>query len=287
MDENVAAVKQKAASAALFFFAFVGFIASIVAIVSYLYPAQSGVLRVEITPNDFRIPLEVAQPFAESSPARTMAADFKKILCAPPKKAPVEANKPASQQTSTESDCEQAGDIDWVARWSYAFATSPGTLYQYEIKNLGSGIAEKIRISGKDVASLQIKRGTKFLDIQPDKNDEFYDIPDLNPHEEVEVLIWMDGVSLGFLDYSDAPVVTFAGASVKKEIMRRVPENWWNIYDTFGHTSAVMLIVFVIGASFLVTISVVLVISIIVAVVQGRPIKSVFEPPAKSKPEGE
>jgi hypothetical protein len=288
VEDNVQTARQKTASIALFFFAFVGFIASIVVIASYFQPASSGVLRVEITPNDFQVPLEVGQAFANDAPARKMAADVKSAFCDPPSKQSQIAKKPDDAKSpGSSSECKEAGDLDWAARWAYAFADSPGTLYRYEIENRGSAVAQDIRIAAAGVASLQVQRGEKFADIQPDKNNDFYVLPDLNPHEKASVLIWMTAAQSAFSDYSDAPAVTFSGASVKKQMMRPVSEGWWEIYDTFGDMPTILLILFLIALSFVVTLALFLIVSIIVTLVQGKPLKTVFETPPKTTPTGD
>jgi hypothetical protein len=279
VEDNVGTARQKAASTALFFFAFIGFIASIVVIASYFQPTNSGVLRVEITPNDFQVPLEFAQPFTDGAPARKMAADVKSAFCAPSSGASAVPKNPGATKSSNADieQCDQASELESVARWASAFADSPGTLYRYDIENRGSGIAQKIRIAGTGVASLQVQREAKFVDIQPDKNDDFYVLPDLNPHEKVTVLIWMTSANSELTDYSDAPAVTFSGASVKKEILRRVPENWWSIYDAYGDMPTILLILFGVAISFAVTLGVVFVISILAALATGKPLRTVFE----------
>lgn len=282
MEDNVQSARQKAASLALFLFAFVGFIASIVAVATYFQPKDTGVLHVDITPNDFQVPLEVSQPFAEGAPARKLAADVKAMFCERAKK----SSKPAKQESESETQdqsapselCDQAGDLDWAARWTNAWDTA-GTLYRYDIENRGAAVAQKIRIAGKGVASLQLQRGDKFADIQPDKGEDFYDLPDLNPHEKATVLIWTTGQGNEFLGYDDAPSVTFSGASVSKQLYRRVPDSWASIYDSFGDMPTILLIAVLIGLSIIVTLAVVLVVSIIAALVSGKPLRTVFETP--------
>ena len=282
MEASVSAARQKAASAALFIFAFVGFIASIIAVVSYFQPEDSGVLRVEITPNDFRIPLELAEPFAEGKPSRRLLDDLKVSFCEPPEASKADTGaktNTTSKETADTSLCEQGTDVEWLGRWSSAYANDPGTLYEYEIENRGSAVAEQIRIAAPGVASVQIRRGASFTNIPEDKSKDYYSIPDLNPREKATVLIWMIRQSNEILDYEDAPEVTFSGATVKTEIFRRVPQGWWNVYDIFGTAPTWILVVVIVGIAILIVLALALIIAVFDALVKGKPLRSIFETP--------
>jgi hypothetical protein len=275
VEVSHSSARQKAASAALFLFAFVGFVASIIAVVSYFEPKGGGVLRVEITPNDFQVPLELAEPFLEGQPSRQMLKDLKDDFCRPP------PNDKIVDPRSEKGDpiCERATDAEWLARWAAAYSDSPGTLYRYEVENGGSSVAQQIRIVSQGIASIQIKRGAKYANLAEGKDRDYYSIPDLNPHEKAQLLIWMTSTPFGgeHVDYSDAPRITFSGASVQTSIRRSVPESWFGLYDAFGDAPWWLLTLFVIGASLGISLALVLVISVADALIKGKPLKGIFQ----------
>ena len=289
MESTVSTARQKAASAALFVFAFVGFIASVIAVMSYFQSTDRGALRVQITPNDFRIPLELAGPFEKGSASKRILDDLMDGLCTPSdgtKTTPTKVVPPQTSKAPPEepdlSICERAQNAEWLARWASVYAESPGTLYEYEIENRGSAVAAQIRVAAEGIASLQIERGRKFADVQPDKSEGYYSLPDLNPREKATILIWMVGHDTELFDYADAPKVTFSGASVRTEMLRRVPEGWFDIYDLIGEAPRVVLVVLVVGISLLISLTFVLIIGITEALVKGKPIRSVFTTSAKA-----
>ncbi|MBX3560861.1 MAG: hypothetical protein KF780_03515 [Sphingomonas sp.] len=279
---------RKASGAALFFFAIVGFVASIVTIVAFLKPDSAGALHVEITPSYFQIPMEVASPFGEGESARRMLSDLRRSACesnrqtlqsGEERREDQAGNEERSSNSETSNLCEDARATDRAVAWLVAYSSGPGTLYRYEITNNGTRLAQQIRITSENVASLQIRRGGNFLNIIEDDQGEYYQLPDLNPRESLSVLVWTVNPRYGLLyqGAEDAPRVTFSGHLVTTEFLKHVPDGWWNMYDFTRNLPTIFVIVFVVALAFVIVFTIIFVIAIMDAIIRGKPLSSVFQ----------
>lgn len=285
--------KERTKNIAVLFFAFVGFVASIVTILQYVAPEQSSKLQIDASYNTFRVPLYVGENLYSGSPARDIAKELKNRGCLDINPSDVESKSDAEirslgisdSKKKSASTCRQFIDIEYASRWAGGYSTGYSTLYQYAIKNDGSKVANGIRIDGTDVIALQYQRGRKFIDLRKDENESFYNLPSLNPQEKIDVLIWSDDYHSNdrYVKYEDIPTVTYSGSSVDVNITKRVPQIWYDIFSFFDGLPLLISAAFVVALSMIVVLALVLVISIGEALVTGKPISSIFKPKSQTE----
>lgn len=278
---------KKLTNAALIFFAAVGFIASVVTVLTYLNPSEISSLRVTVTPGYFRIPEYTAGLGKSDSTAKKLVDDMAKLMCkdfdrnslAGLDDAAIAAMKFDSKKHELAINCRDINQAEFMMRWSAAFADDPSTLYRYSVENDGTKIAQRIRLSSESVNAVQIRRGSKYANIDKGTSGDSFPIPDLNPKEQIDLIVWtnLESYRDTYWDTDGAPKVTFSGSNIHTEFMRYVPDGWWGIYDFFETMPIVLIIIFVVVIAMLVTFGSVLAISIPIALITGKPIGSIFE----------
>lgn len=284
---DISSGKERIKNFSIIFFAFVGFIASVVTIIQFFTPTETSKLNIDAQYNSFRVPLYVGENLYKDSPARQFAKSTKEAFCKNVDVPDLESKNdqelkklklPKNKEESA-SICRQAIDMEFAARWSGAYSDGYSTLYEYTIKNDGTRVASDIRLDGTDVFAAQYARGKKFVDIRKTEGEPYYDLPDLNPQEKIDLLIWSNDYHIidQYTDHDDLPAVTYAGSKVEFNLRKRVDERWYGIFEFFDDFPIVISIAIAVAISFMVVLGIILVISILDALITGKPLSSIFK----------
>lgn len=271
-------------------FAVIGFLASIVTIMSFFSQSSGARLEVDTYANRFRTPLYSGGALKQGEDARAIVEKLRDHDCDGQNQDKVLLEDYATaSKNPKEYNCKLMIDIEFAARWNGENAGSFSRLFEYEIRNSGDGIARDIRIRASELNSLQYQRANGFVDIRKDHEGEFFHLPDLNPGETLSVLAWSNS-SVSESPYwreESPPAITYAGARIKVQKNLPVPEGWYTIYDTvIKGSSPIFIGLLVVGLSVAVVLIIAFIISIGTAIYQGNPISSVFKAPPKEEAAG-
>lgn len=270
---------------AVSFFAVIGFVASIITVLEYVRPTETSALDVTLDVHLFRTANYSAKSLQSDGPARTLIKDMQRLACSEldvteinqATRAQISRNKD-DEQREQKLECKDFIEIEFAARWNGEFSESDGRLFEYTIKNIGEKAAEDIRIQGKNLNSLQFQSGSSFVDVGKNSQDEYFELPKLNPGENLRVLAWssrfFSDVSYG--DWDDYPIVTFAGSEVHTELLKPVPDQWYEFYDFFVDAPIVIIAIFIILAAFVVIGILYLIVGSITAIATGKSFSEVF-----------
>lgn len=285
----------KLASAAVVLFAVVGFVASIVTIASYFNGATEASLGLRVTPNEFRIPEYVAGQLREEMPSRKIAEKLKDALCKDVKASLVVARSDDeisslgfdADMLSKSLRCRDAARIEFVTRWSASYLDSPGSLFNYEITNNGSRVAENVRLEASKVNAAQVLRGGNYVDLKKEEGGQYYLLPDLNPSERLDLVVWGYSTLTPYWSSADIPEITYAGSVIEAEYMKSVPDGWSNLYEMFGEDPWYIQAFLLVALSFVIVIFIVFAFSFIATVASGRPLSSMFKTDGDAKQGGD
>ncbi|MEM1053635.1 MAG: hypothetical protein AAGI28_16240 [Pseudomonadota bacterium] len=189
------------------------------------------------------------------------------------------AKEISDEQLVAAANCKDALKGLEAATWVGVNSTGYSTLYHYEVTNNGSVAAEKIRIDAKDVFAIQVRQGDGFRRMTKQRRGSFYELPDLNPGEALDVLIWSEewNSEQALFRETEFPKVTFSGRRVDFRIKREVSEFWYEVSDFFDTFPLVVGVILLISFSFVITLGVVFLFAFADAVVKGKPISDLFE----------
>lgn len=271
---------------ALFFFAAIGVIASVLAIISFFRPEASGALRVEVTPQYFLVPQRIANVVEHGSDTREMIRDLRRSCAAANNNTNERSQLTESSQQEATELCNGFDNLETISQWLEDNSTGSAILYQYEIVNGGSRAAENILILGEDVRTVQIKRGNFYEPIERNESENYFELSTLNPRESAELVIWtFHTYSLrNNMEYIEAPIVTFSGSRVTTEVYRPVSDGWYNSYDMFRDLPWFIIAFLAVAFSFFVTLIVVAAIALISGIAQGKTAAEIFQ---TAKPEAD
>ena len=184
---------------ALFFFTLIGFIASITTIATYFQGSPHSALMVKVFPNQVLIPKYVSGYLEDDSSTRKYAKGLMNELCKG-----IDSNaliglsddglskiKIPKKSADEITSCRDAHAVDFVLRWNNQFGNSIGALIHYQIENVGSDIAKGIRIPSSEINSMEIRKGSTFIQIKENKEQAYFSVPDLNPNERADVYAWI------------------------------------------------------------------------------------------------
>lgn len=294
MSNDLSAKSESIKSTALLFFAFVGFVASFITVVEFLRPKSNTSLDVQAQIHDFRVPLYVAANLKNDSAARILARELKKRACQTVQVPGIASISYADlgkiDLSEAELDkalkCKDAIDVEYAARWAGIYGSGYSTLYEYEIQNTGTEIAKQIRLSSENVLAIQFRRDAlKFFDLPKSEDESFYNIPDLNPGEKINLLIWSDDYhsDVKYVSDNDLPKLSFSGSRVNISLFLPVPYEVYGFYSAYEDMPIWLFFIFFVAMCFIVTMAVIFVFSIAEAVLRGKPLSSIFETTTKSQ----
>lgn len=278
--------KERVKNFAFLFFAFVGFIASLISVLQYFRPGDGSYLEVHAYSQDFRVPLYAGAGMRSGERGRSYASKLRSEACdevAIPGLASLSYAQLAELELDTEAyeaalTCRDLIDVEYAARFSGNESGQFSSLITYEIVNRGAQVAREIRISDEDVIAAEYRRGQKFQQLSKADKEEFYKLPELNPQESMTVLIWAGSPTFSqrFIDREDLPSITYSGPEIQFSISRRVSGVWSDLGGFLDDTPLPILIVLMLAASIVILFGVVFVFSVIDVIINGKPFSSIF-----------
>ena len=186
--------------------------------------------------------------------------------------------------------CEHAKNILTIKDHLEKLDYSQPTFFEMEVKNVGEVVARGIKLDATNIMLLDSEsfKG-KSLGLKLDSTRDFYQIPDLNPNEGVKLDIWTKGGGLGysydglFSPEDTVPEITYASGMVSPQMYYHAPSTYYSMWDFLKTFPALVSVVFVIIFCFLVTGGIILVLSVAIGLLQGKPLSEIF---ATSPPVG-
>lgn len=289
-DTPVTESRKKVSSFFVWMFAAVGFLAALVQILSFLSSGGSQ-LKVRVTPHETAIQKVVYEALEDSNKrtgfAARVVAEDKKFFCEAAKLETAE-DKAAKNRTADRcSDYEALEGIFRLLRGNDGI----DNYFDYEIENVGSSVANQIRLSGDEIFLVEIDRdGDKVRRIAQSENQGFYSIPDLNPGEKVKIRVWSEDMSVlpdsPHLDIDELPKITFEGGKPSLTMYQLAPSWYADMHDFLSDFPLPVSIIIVLVYSTAVGIAVILLIAVVSTLMAGEPLKKVFQQPEKAlKPE--
>lgn len=286
MTENIIR-KEKTKNAALLFFAFVGFIASFISVYEYFRPSSGSILSISGRVDTFRVPLYAGGALQNSTSGREYASELRSDNCADvavPGIATITLGELAELEIPEEEVdaaiiCKDAIDVEYAARFAGIYSSGYGTIYTYQLDNSGTEIARDIRLADDEVLTAQYRRGSEFVELKKQRGDEFYRLPELNPGETLTLLAWTGEYhpTERYLDAEDFPALTYSGPAPSFVIAKRIEGAWGEIGSFFEGTPWPIAIVILGAIGVLLLLALVFVISIVDALINGKPISSIFK----------
>jgi len=278
---------------ALLFFAVVGFLGSAVTVIQFFKPDEVSKLEVEIYPSEFRTPKYSSGALESGEAARDLVRDVRSTACEGLNQDEILKTDRSDLATLSKNEpeleiitsCKNWTEIEFAARWAGEYSESDGEMLRYEVKNTGRKVAEDIRIRATQLNSLQYKIGNAYIEATKGSDEEYFEIPDLNPNESVTILAWSSSflITRTYSDWDDYPPITFAGSEVHTELFKPVPDGWFNFHDNVRDMPIIILGVFVVFFSLLVVLLTWLTIAIPTALLTGKSLSDVFDPDTKSE----
>jgi hypothetical protein len=212
----------------LWFFSFVGFLASIVALLRYFATPPAGTLAVEVQTNFLILPWVIVAPVADGRRLDMLLrttrrrCDERLRTSASPSGAPT----PRAGGTPPPDDevCSDTRSLRATVDWLKVRNSRASYVFDYVIRNEGSDVGRQIRLASDNVSRAEILRGNRFVTLAMSGARAVFDLPDLNPGEILRVRVWSipQESSVGVR----APRVSFQGPSPAHDFQRPVDSRW-------------------------------------------------------------
>ena len=264
-------------------FALVGFISSAVTIVQY-FDDGSPSLVVKRQPVLSVVPERLLEEFGTTSePGRIvkLADEDRKFYCEAAGTL-VEQEKNDNDAQKIKERCLDYSSVSKFAPYVTLFDGNSTYLVHYKIENKGRRKAKGLKIT--DRSALIVEKMPSMLSrVQIARNTEgHYDLPDLNPGQKLELLVWVSGNVDDFDDpYFGArpypPDITYDGKNIDQTSYYPVPEGLYSLYDTFGEMPLIIQIIMFLALGMLAWIPIIFIIQIVDALITGKPIADIFK----------
>lgn len=278
--------RSKLSSAGLWIFAAIGAIASLITIVGFLKPSTAQ-LEVSVYPNQFAVPNFIESVLSDNiyGNGADLVEKIAAGVCVDKQKVDhsykvVDKNDPVCKNLS---DIKIASNQISRLQGSY--------LYDMRIVNTGSSVAKGIKLNGSYIVAADMFVDENELIKNPVTESGSYKVPDMNPGDEIKILVWSRLPTYdfrSFYDFEKIPRITYENGSIEQNTYIHAPRMYADTYDFMNsfHWSIQAFIIFV--AALLIVLPTVLILSTIEALVKGKPLSSVFQtttPVASENPE--
>ena len=163
---------------------------------------------------------------------------------------------------------------------------SSTTMYEYRVSNPGDRVARSIKLSGDKVTFVEAYTTSgKKVEIRKDEARGEYLIPDMSPGDAFKILVWSptpDYDYRSFYDFEELPRISFDGGIAAQSVFVHTPKIYYDIFDALNSTWWPLAVVMAIVACSVVTVVSILIITIIIAMLTGQSLSSVFNSPSPS-----
>lgn len=259
---------QHIAQAALFLFAFVGFIASLTTIYSSSWQRKSQ-LSADVYPSSASIPYFIYAGIG--SGFEDNERSFVNLLgetC-------TEANK---SKEDKKHFCDHIESLKITSNSVEKLYKFRGVKLDIFLKNNGDVTARNIRVEQSGVEFIDAFSKGSRIKTTYDENGKFYSIPDLNPGEELLIEAWASGTPFRRDSYyhPDVPNITFDGPPVLISNYLYVSESQWSLVEIFFDLGPVAGTFFFIIIGLLAGIFVIIFITVIVGIARGQTLTQIF-----------
>ena len=267
----------------LWLFAAIGALASIVAIAAFFWPNKAQV-EVDIYPNEFKIPLVIESVFVENSThnGRAFINNLNDDICKNPKKSK------SLDENDNKHVCDHINAIV-VASDEISNVTSfPVSMYRMEVRNNGRSVAKGLRLSGSGIKAVNIfNESDQWIANEINESGAFV-LPNLNPGENIKVYAWSKFPRYeykSFYDFEKIPQITYEDGSASIATKVHSARIFSDIYDFLQAFPLFIQVIMVSFLSIFVSVPFLISVSIIDAIVNKKPLSSIFNTTADSVPE--
>lgn len=213
---------------------FIGALAAIAGIAMWWKGTPEAQLTVEVHANQFLVPKVGILARDADEIASGVDEVFRSAACSglgvgevPFTEAEIAGLTWAGASEENIQACRRAFANHFALKWLNTYSNNAGVMIAYNIRNEGSLAAQNVRIASAGVNELQVRRGREFVPLEPEKGAEYFELPDVNPGQNVEVYLWMlnpIGRSGSSFPAKDLPVVSHAGNRVRMQYLPNIAQ---------------------------------------------------------------
>lgn len=264
----------KPSQVALFFFAAVGAVGSIVTIAEYLSRSEPA-LEAKAYVNKYTAP-ETVDLLLGDKPNVDNLADFALVMRTAIKCDIGQANN----KDQFRHYCNHLEELGRLGSESQSSLIHEGLMIEVVLENKGRMKAGNIRIEGGGLREVNLIQAGQEPEVISENENGYYPIPDLNPGEISNIYIYKDR----FLTYSydsfgydnEIPNITYENGFVNPIVYSHQFSSFLDQLRSFNLLEWVLAIGFVVVCSFVVCAINVIPFAIVDALRRGVPLSSVF-----------
>jgi hypothetical protein len=277
---------KKASNFVVWLFAVVGFLAALVQIISFFSTGGSQ-LRVRVIPYPARIEQTLLGALDNSNDHKGSVTSYlddeEKFFCDL-------TSKEGEKQKAAHDQCDRVKVAQAAVKLLRGYDGNY-SYFEYQVENVGNSIAQEIRLSGRNVYNVEASGSSP--DAKPltkRKDEDFYRLPSLNPGEKSTIRVWSTDTSIDpmdtWLSTKYLPQITYEGGKASVTLYQLAPSWYADLNEFLSGMPLPLAILLVLFGAFVIGIVILLLMTIVEAVIRGKPLREVFSQQTKPKTDG-